>query len=733
MVAFFALLSLVSSGLCLLMAAVVYYSDSRKALNRAFALFCLFAGFWAFGEFMHRQADSLATAELWMRIVGVVWPLTVAFLFHSVMIFTGNTKGIKGKAIYFGIYGPAVAFGILAVATNYLNGVLVREYWGYTKTVPSGYPLLTVASAWAAVMAVLAFILCLRYFLKATGDTTKSQSKYMLIGLAVPIASGVLTEVVFPPMQVRIPELTTVSMLWTSFCFAYAMERHSLFVISNVTAANNIVSTMSDCLILLDNAGNAVAFNKATSDLLGYSEGELIGTPARSVFTNPHQEDGGINELIAGKPLRNRDFTLKKRSGETVPVIVSSSVLMDKKGSMAGVVCIARDITEHKAMEEAVHVSEEKLRAIYDSMKDGLVVTDRDIKVLQCNNAALEIAGMTREQVMGMPRFDVLMAEDRQKAMDSASKQATEMPSEKQSYRIQLPGGVVKHIELSVSALKDAAGSITGFVIVIRDVSERIKMEAEIQKILGEMKRSNTDLEQFAYVASHDLQEPLRMVASYVGLLAKRYKGKLDTEADEFIEFAVDGATRMQRMIQDLLTYSRVTTRGKELLPVELEVTFADAMDNLKLVIEENKATVTHDHLPKVLADASQIVSLFQNLVSNAVKFHGKEPLVIHVGCKEGPEEWTISVKDNGIGIDPKQFDRLFIIFQRLVTREQYPGTGIGLAVCKRTVERHGGRIWVESVGEGKGTTFLFTLPKKDFSKTAEVKPTATAAVPQSK
>jgi light-regulated signal transduction histidine kinase (bacteriophytochrome) len=334
---------------------------------------------------------------------------------------------------------------------------------------------------------------------------------------------------------------------------------------------------------------------------------------------------------------------------------------------------------------------------------------------------------------MGMPRFDVLMAEDRQKAMDSASKQATEMPAERQSYRIQLPGGAVKHIEMSVSALKDATGNVTGFVIVMRDVTERIKLEEEIQKILGEVKRSNTDLEQFAYVASHDLQEPLRMVASYLGLLAKRYKGKLDTEADEFIGFAVDGATRMQRMIQDLLTYSRVTTQGKALLPVELDVTFSEAMDNLKIAIDENKATVTHDHLPKVMADASQMVRLFQNLVSNALKFHGKEPPVIHVGCKEGSEEWTISVKDNGIGIDPKQFNRLFIIFQRLVTREQYPGTGIGLAVCKRTVERHGGRIWVESEGEGKGTTFLFTLPKKDFSKTEEVKSPEPAAVPQSK
>ena len=733
MVTVFALLSLISGGLCLLMAAVVFYNNPSKGLNRAFALFCLFTGFWAFGEFMHRQAGSITTAELWMRIVGVLWPIAVTLLFHSVLIFTGNIKGIRGKMVYLALYTPALTFSVLSVATNYLSGVVVKEYWGYTKTVPSGYPLITLSSAWAVLLGVVAFIMCLRYFLKSTDAVTKSQSKCMLIGLAAPIVSGVITEGVLPSFHIAIPEMTTVSMLWTCFFFAYAMKRHELFVINNVTAANNIVATMSDCLILLDPAGKAVVGNKAASDLLGYPEADLVGTPACSIFMDPHQEDGGITELIAGKPLRNRDFILKKRSGETVPVIVSSSALMGKKGSMAGVVCIARDITERKAMEEAVHASEEKLRAIYDSMKDGLIVTDKGMKMLQCNNAVLEVGGFTREQLIGKPVVDLLVPEDRQKAIEVINKQSTGVLSGSRSYRAQTPSGAIKYIETSVSALKDASGNITGFVVVIRDVTERIKLEEEIQKILGEVKRSNTDLEQFAYVASHDLQEPLRMVASYLGLLAKRYKGKLDTEADEFIGFAVDGATRMQRMIQDLLIYSRVTTQGKALLPVELDVTFSEAMDNLKIAIEENKATVTHDHLPKVMADASQMVRLFQNLVSNALKFHGKEPPVIHVGCKEGPEEWTISVKDNGIGIDPKQFNRLFIIFQRLVTREQYPGTGIGLAVCKRTVERHGGRIWVESEGEGKGTTFLFTLPKKDFSKMAEVKSPATESAPQSK
>jgi light-regulated signal transduction histidine kinase (bacteriophytochrome) len=210
------------------------------------------------------------------------------------------------------------------------------------------------------------------------------------------------------------------------------------------------------------------------------------------------------------------------------------------------------------------------------------------------------------------------------------------------------------------------------------------------------------------------------MISSYTQLLGKRYKGKLDSDADEFIGFAVDGASRMQKMINDLLIFSRVTTRGKDFEPVDLEKVLSDAIDNLKIAIEENKATITHDSLPKVMADEPQVVRLLQNLIGNAIKFHGQEPPIIHVSAKEGTEEWAISVKDNGIGIDKKFFDHLFIVFQRLHTRDQYPGTGIGLAVCKKTVERHGGRIWVESEGEGKGSAFTFTLPKRALSKKVE-------------
>ena len=235
------------------------------------------------------------------------------------------------------------------------------------------------------------------------------------------------------------------------------------------------------------------------------------------------------------------------------------------------------------------------------------------------------------------------------------------------------------------------------------------RSDAERLHAEQELKRSNEELERFAYVASHDLQEPLRMVRSYAQLLEKRYRGKLDRDADEFIAYLVDGATRMQRLIEDLLAYSRVGTRGQPFAPTSAGAVLEGVLGTLRPVIEEARARVTYDPLPTVAADAVQLEHLFLNLITNALKFRGPEPPAVHISAAARDGDWVVSVRDNGIGIDPEQFDRLFVMFQRLHSREQYPGTGIGLAICRKIVERHGGRIWVESA-PGRGAVFHFSL-----------------------
>ena len=259
-------------------------------------------------------------------------------------------------------------------------------------------------------------------------------------------------------------------------------------------------------------------------------------------------------------------------------------------------------------------------------------------------------------------------------------------------------------------------GNMAGMAIANARLFHQVEATGEeLRQTADDLARSNADLQQFAYVASHDLQEPLRMVESYVQLLARRYQSKLDADADEFIGYAVEGTNRMHALINDLLEYSRMGTEDKQMEPIDSSDVLAVALDNLKAALRESGAVVTQDALPTVVADASQLAQLFQNLIGNAIKFHGQEPLRVHVSAERKGDEWVFSVRDNGIGLDTDFSDRIFVIFQRLNSRTEYPGTGIGLAICKRIVERHGGRIWVESE-PGKGSTLYFTIPVREIS-----------------
>jgi light-regulated signal transduction histidine kinase (bacteriophytochrome) len=264
-----------------------------------------------------------------------------------------------------------------------------------------------------------------------------------------------------------------------------------------------------------------------------------------------------------------------------------------------------------------------------------------------------------------------------------------------------------------LSPLESAEGILV--TAAIRNISVRKNADLQLVQKVEELNRSNEELQQFSYVASHDLQEPLRMVASYTQLLASRYKGKLDADADEFIDFAVDGCNRMQGLIQDLLVYSRSGTDGKVLQERSTENALNNALKNLSGIIGESGAVVTHDALPVITTDDTQLAQVFQNLVGNAIKYHGTEVPAVHISITRNDlEEWTFSVRDNGLGIEAQYFERIFILFQRLHGRTEFKGTGIGLAICKKIVEGLGGRIWVESQ-VGKGSTFYFTLPGKDL------------------
>ncbi|NEQ82782.1 MAG: PAS domain-containing protein, partial [Moorea sp. SIO2I5] len=271
--------------------------------------------------------------------------------------------------------------------------------------------------------------------------------------------------------------------------------------------------------------------------------------------------------------------------------------------------------------------------------------------------------------------------------------------------------GEQQWLKWEIAPWVDIAGKISGIIMSTEVITERKEAQEALKRLNQDLSRSNRELEQFAYVASHDLQEPLRAISSYTQLLAKKYQSKLDAQADKYIHYIVDGATNMQQLIQDLLSFSRVGTHGKELAVTDCEVVLNRVLDNLNVAIIESDVIVTHDSLPVVMGDDIQLSQLLQNIIGNAIKFRSQELPRVNISAELKAKEWIFSVRDNGIGIEPEYFERIFTIFQRLHTRREYPGTGIGLAVCKKIVERHGGKIWVESE-LGVGTTFYFSIPQ---------------------
>lgn len=354
---------------------------------------------------------------------------------------------------------------------------------------------------------------------------------------------------------------------------------------------------------------------------------------------------------------------------------------------------------------------------LFDDIADAVIVANApDGRILLWNAAATKIFGYSEAEALAM-NVAVLVPDNLKErhcaglAHYAATNQGNIIGS---GEAVRLPGirkgGEEIVTSMTVNRVHQPSGDGVLVLGVIRDVTPLARAEEALKLANEELARSNAELEQFAYVAAHDLQEPLRMVSSYVQLLAKRYKGQLDADADDFIGYAVDGAQRMQRLINDLLAFSRVGSRGQAQVETSAGAIVEQVREQLRIAIDESGTELVVGDLPTVIADPTQLAQLFQNLIGNAIKFHGPQPPEVRVEARAAEGEWLFTVADNGIGIQPQYADRIFAVFQRLHSTQEYPGTGIGLAICKRIVERHGGRIWLESE-LGRGSTFQFTLP----------------------
>ena len=435
------------------------------------------------------------------------------------------------------------------------------------------------------------------------------------------------------------------------------------------------------------------------------------------VFATPDTLPGFIGELVAlaeGKLLYEAEMDLRTVDGILINTFLRMSFPTPEDNSGRVLVSIM-NITEIKKAEERVIETESRLQLALEVNKTGVW----DLNLLDGSATR----SLSHDQIFGynelLPNWTFEMAsrhvipEDREFFQSSFGDAIANGKNWEFECRIRRVDGELRWIYTKGGGTAfDSEGKFIRMSGLVQDITERKQEEKKLIKAMSELERSNKELEQFAYVASHDLQEPLRMVSSYTQLLSKRYKDKLDTDANDFIAFAVDGATRMQSLINDLLTYSRISTKAKPFSNVDLTEILGTAIVNLQSKITENNAIIINDDLPLVIGDDSQLARLFQNLISNAIKYRSDSPPIIHIAAEKTESEWKISIRDNGIGIEQAFFEKIFIIFQRLHSRDEYPGTGMGLAICKRIVEKHGGKIWLESE-KGNGTIFYFTLPIK--------------------
>ena len=432
-------------------------------------------------------------------------------------------------------------------------------------------------------------------------------------------------------------------------------------------------------------------------------------------FIHPDDRDRALTTIMEDmfdKDLKQpNEFRTISTNGD-VRWVSAVGTRIEYRGELLGLISF-RDITDSKQAQEELRESKEKLRLIFESIGDGIIVTDLAGRIVEVNESSVLLHGYrSKEELSGKNGADLIAVQDRPKAAEVLKQTFVSGNRGQLEYTALDKDGREYDGEATAAVLSDRSGEPAGLIFVERDVTERKQKEELLRSTVEDLERSNAELQQFAYVASHDLQEPLRMIASYVELLEEDYADKLDADANEFIKYAVEGATRMQEMIQALLEYSRVGTRGKPFEPVDCNEVLDQVLTDLQMSIEENDAVITRDHLPTVVADDIQLGLLFRNLISNAIKFRKEEPPHVHISARDQGKDRLFLVRDNGIGIELEYRDRIFVIFQRLHDREEYPGTGIGLSVCKKIVERHGGNIWVESE-PGQGATFNFTVPKR--------------------
>jgi signal transduction histidine kinase len=738
----------IALGCYLVLMAITGHQSIKKRTNQAFVLYLAAMVFWQFTALAVSLSRSSEAALFWYRLMTAGMVGQFIFYCFFVLAFRGMER-MRSLSVA----GWAIFFTALVLSSTGLIIKDVSEIETAGLHVPEFGPLVPLIGVATYAFLVIGVVLLFQGYFRTRSLVQRNRFKYLLIGSGV-IALGSVSNLI-PALQAL--ALDVVANVVNAVLIAYAILRYHLLDITVVVRRGllySIPTVIIGAAYFLSISLALVVFHAVAGPQLFLVS--LCVALLSAVVAQPVRDKAQfLIDKVFFREKYDSSLMLQRLSSaaaSTLDLSRLTSMILDEVTStmhiQTAVLFLKRADTGEFWPNAGLgldHGVETRLRRGHPILSwlygNDNILTRQDVDVktrfkglwedewedLAKIGAELYVPLRAAGELVGIlavgPKLSEQMySQDDQLTLRTLANQTAVAIANAQLYwdlEEALKDLRRAHDELEERVQERTAELASANQALQVEIGERIRAEEQLQRHATELERSNQELQQFAYVASHDLQEPLRMVTSYVQLLERRYRDQFDADANDFMDFVVEGANRMQQLIKGLLAYSRVGTQGKPFESVDCQRVVGHVLGNLQVAIEDSRATVTHDPLPTVTADPTQLVQLFQNLLGNALKFRNAEPPQIHIGAEwqdNGASgkgaQWLFSVQDNGIGLEPQYAEQIFLIFQRLHTRDEYPGTGIGLSICKRIVERHEGRIWVESQ-LGEGATFFFTLPDR--------------------
>jgi len=724
----FAMASLFAVIISVALAVIVYTNNPKNMTNRVFVLVCVLLAYGSFTEFMYRQALDIDTARLWFKI-GAFWPVLMAAILHFALVFTEKSKLLKNKWTYPFIYIPPVVFSILTLTNGVLAEDLIKMPWGWVPVASRGVAS-SLAIIWIAGVTLLSAFLLWQHYFRQTEHQKRQQVRDVAVVVSIPVVAGLATYVVLPLFQLRIPEIMAISLAYGNILIGYGIWKHKLFTVGLETAAENILSTMSDLLFLTDSKGKIIRTNQAALSVLGFHEEDLVNQQLITLLSEEPPEGFGCLSLAAG--VHDLESVLKTRTGESIPVSLSSSALRRGKDDVFGLVIIARNITDRKKAEAEIQKYQQNLeelvdertvelakevavrkkaeentrraaeewRTTFDSITDMVSIHDRDFKLVRVNKAFADAISLKPKQLIGRTCYELVHGTN-EPVLNCPHMRALETKKPATWEFFITSSGI--SMEIATSPIFDDKGDVVATVHIARDITERKQMQEQL--ILTDRLAS---LGELAAGVAHEVNNPLTSIIGYSDIILEL---NVPDDMKGYLEIVNKEANRAADVVKNLLTFARKHPRAKE--PVDINEIIQEV---LTLRAYEQKTsnisvkTQFDTTVPKIKADAFQLQQVFLNIIINAefamITAHGRGTLNITTMHENNAVRAIFA--DDGPGIAKDSLEHLFDPF--FTTKEVGEGTGLGLSISYRIIKDHNGTVRAESK-KGKGATFIIELP----------------------